>query len=198
MRNLRPSSHCKQVEQPPNTGIKVQFWQHPLCRLSLLTQNEVNCWKRSRKGVTESWLVLPEDTVRSNRAQTMSCLSLCVSCLELCKGRMFSPYSWKENYANYFQSGCSDGSRFREISPSVRGKSESLLLVEDVDKLMRRVVLKKGFEGQEGHKWARNVSRRAQHAQTWMSLGYILGHHKKKKNLTIIRKTFSRISALHE
>ena len=38
-------------------------------------------------------------------------------------------------------------------------------MVEDADKLMRRVVLKKGFEGQEGHKWARNVSRRAQHAQ---------------------------------
>ena len=44
-------------------------------------------------------------------------------------------------------------------------KSESLLLVEDADKLMRRVARKKGFEGQEGHKWVRNVSRRAQHVQ---------------------------------
>ena len=76
----------------------------------------------------------------------MSCLSLCLSCLELCKGRMFSSYSWRENYANYFQSGCSDGSSFREISPSVRVKSESLLLVEDADKLMRRVALEKGSE----------------------------------------------------
>lgn len=78
---------------------------------------------------------------------------------------MFSSYSWRENYANYFQSGCSDGSSFREISPSVRVKSESLLLVKDADKLMRRVALEKGFEGQEGRKWARNVSRRAQHVQ---------------------------------
>lgn len=37
-----PSSYCKQVEQPPDTGIKVKFGQHPLCGLSLLTQNEVN------------------------------------------------------------------------------------------------------------------------------------------------------------
>ena len=30
------------MEQPPDTGIKVKFGQHPLCGLSLLTQNEVN------------------------------------------------------------------------------------------------------------------------------------------------------------
>lgn len=41
-------------------------------------------------------------------------------------------------------------------------KWEPSFLVEDEDnKLMKTVAFEKGFEGQEGQKWALNVSRRA-------------------------------------
>ena len=153
--------------------MKVRCWQHPLCGLSLLTQKEVKSgenpeqvvWDK-RGGVKESWLLLHDDTGTGQELQgTNRHIYLCVSlvcnfakaeCSVHVLGGKIMLIIFSQRAVREMVSGRGTECKSEKWEPS--------FLVEDEDKLVRRVAFEKGFEGQEGQKWALNVRRRAQHA----------------------------------